>query len=184
MHDDDLTPREKRAFESLQRERKPSDLLEERVVRDLKRRGFLKGKFRDGITLAPAWAAIAAVMVMALIIGSYAIGQWNGSRQTERVMLAMHEHDDLRLAMEVQKSGTAYLSALAQLIHQIGDQDPDATNQGREVALTTLYAAAEEMVSLFPDDPVAGNILRAMDGNESWRPGDTKGMELHRVAWF
>ncbi|MBU1699819.1 MAG: hypothetical protein KJ970_15700 [Candidatus Eisenbacteria bacterium] len=184
MPNDDLTPEEKIAFESLPRERRPSDLLEARVVRDLKSRGLLRSGFRGGVTLTPVWMAIAAIAVMALIIGSYAMGQWTGSKQTERVMLAMHEHDNLRLAMEVQKSGTAYLSALAQLIHQAGDQDSETRNQGREVALTTLYAAAEEMVNLFPDDPVTGNILRAMDGTGSWRPGNTNGKELYRVAWF
>jgi hypothetical protein len=184
MSENDLTPEETRAMASLPRERRPGDLLEERIVKDLKRRGFLHGRPSRGVFLTPLWTAAAAVLVMALILGGYVVGQWSGSRQTERAMLAMHASDNLRLAMEVQKSGTAYLSALAELMQQAGEDDPEAQRQGREVALTTLYAAAEEMINLFPDDPVAGNILRAMDGAGQSRTSGQAVDPRHQVAWF
>jgi hypothetical protein len=61
--------------------------------------------------------------------------------------------------MRVQRTGTDYVSALAALAEQTPDGDSAAAAQGVEVALTALWAAANEIVRLAPEDPLAARIL-------------------------
>lgn len=183
MRDDQLTPREQEALRALPRERKPSTHLEERTVRSLRAHGILHPLVRRGFTLTPAWGMAAAAAVVILSVGSFLVGQWTGSQRTAEVMLAMHDQNSLLLAREVQRTGSTYLAALSALIES-AREDPEGMDQGREVALATLHAAADQVLSLVPDDPVAGEILRAMqDSPEDQRP--VEGEEVvHHVAWF
>lgn len=183
MNDDELTPSERKAFDSLPRERIPDHALEERTVRSLRRRGLLGARSRSGITLSPAWAAVAAAAMVALAIGGFALGQWSGSRQTAGAMLALQEQNGLRLAAEVQRTGTAYITALNTLVENLEGQDPALQAQGRQVAISALYAAADLVMDIAPDEPVAQNIAWALD--ESWeaRAGSDSTSSKHFV-WF
>ncbi len=183
MNGDELTPSEKKSIESLPRERIPDRRLEKRTVRALRKRGMLGARSGIGITISPAWAAVAAAAMIALAAGGFALGQWVGARQTANAMLAMHEKDNLRLAAEVQRAGTAYVTALNALAANLDAQEPDTKAQGRQVALAALYAAAERVVSIAPDDPVAQSILWTMDRSTGLEADSETRAATHYV-WF
>ena len=163
MKDEEPTPSERKAFDSLPRERIPDHAVEERTVKSLRRRGLLGKRGRSGITLSPGWAAVATAAMVALAIGGFALGQWSGSRQTAGAMLAMQELNGLRMAAEVQRTGTAYIRALNTLVENLEGQDPELQTQGRQVAISALYAAADLVVNIAPDEPVAQNIVWVLD---------------------
>ena len=62
----------------------------------------------------------------------------------------------LAAAAEVQRAGSAYVSALSRLDESSGAIERE---QGVDAALSTLQGAAWELVRLRPDDPQAGRIL-------------------------
>lgn len=72
-NENELTTAERAAFDSLPRERPPSDLLEERVVSELRNRGMLSGATRRGGRFGMAWRIAAAV---ALFAGGVATGRF------------------------------------------------------------------------------------------------------------
>lgn len=163
MTDEQLTPSEKKSFQGLPRELIPDGRLEERTVRALRRRGLLRAHTHRRIVLSPSWIALAAGLAIALLAGGFALGQWVGSRQTAQAMLAVQEQNGLRLAAEVQRTGTAYITALNTLVENLKGQDAQVQAQGRQVAISALYAAADLVVTIAPDEPVAQNILWAFD---------------------
>jgi hypothetical protein len=67
--------------------------------------------------------------------------------------------DPLMAAAEVQRTGTAYVAAVAHFGAVAADSAPGAVAQAREVALAAVHGAAFELASLHPDDPTAGEIL-------------------------
>jgi hypothetical protein len=148
MKDDfELTPEEKMAFQRLPRASRPSDLLEERIVRSLREEGILRdgappkrvdvpgrvpgvGGEAVGTPLrAPGawirpWAAAAAVAASVILFASgILMGQWLGNRSTAQAFLAVREQDAAELAMTIQEAGSAYVSALAAL-SALGAGDP------------------------------------------------------------
>ena len=52
--------------------------------------------------------------------------------------------------------------------------------QGREAALTALYAAVVELARLAPDDPVAVTLRQSLAGLRNQTNAD----EVRSVAWF
>jgi hypothetical protein len=182
-YDNWLSPEEKAAFAALERERDPGDLLEERTVRRLRRHGLLASSASTWPVLSPLRAAVAAAAMVVVALCSFMLGHWSGSRQTAEVMLAMHQHDTLLVAREVQRAGSAYLAALERLAN-VEASEPDSLGQGREVALATFRAAASELITLAPDDPLAGDILRAIDERRA-RTSSAEGQdEPDKVVWF
>lgn len=91
-NENELTPSERAAFDSLPRERAPSDLLEERVVSELRTRGMLSTPARRGSRFSTAWRIAAAI---ALFAGGVATG---------RFILAPAESPALPRAVRVQAS--------------------------------------------------------------------------------
>jgi len=69
------------------------------------------------------------------------------------------EPDALRSAIEVQRTGSEYVAALATLR---STDDPKVRLQGREAALSTLYGAARELTRISPEDRGASNILETV----------------------
>ena len=59
-------------------------------------------------------------------------------------------------AAEVQRTGSAYVTALTRLDETAGAVERE---QAVDAALSTLQGAAWELVRLRPDDPQAGRIL-------------------------
>jgi hypothetical protein len=77
--------------------------------------------------------------------------------------------DPLAAATEVQRAGTAYVSALSRLDESAGALERD---QGVDAALSALQGAAYELVRLRPDDPQAGRILYTVSEARAGEGGD------------
>ena len=178
--DDHLTPEERAAFEALPRERTPSRLLEQRTVKVLRARGTLRPKWHVSF---PGWAAAGLAASVALFASGIAVGQLMASRSTQEMVLAMNAQNAMQVAAAVQRTGSAYTAALERLValSDSGEQGSDLV-QGREVALTALWTAADQIVRIMPDDPIATRIIQAF---ESITESDsTTAGALRRVAWF
>ena len=67
--------------------------------------------------------------------------------------------DPLMAAAEVQRTGTAYVAAVARFRDVVADSAPGAAGQAREVALAAVHGAAFELARLHPDDRTAREIL-------------------------
>ncbi|MBT8478847.1 MAG: hypothetical protein KJO06_08025 [Gemmatimonadetes bacterium] len=166
----DLTSAELEALAALPREKDPGQLLEERTVRALRDEGLLassKGSAGLGSTATaaverrrPWWRSAAAIAAgIALFAAGLSLGQMLGARQTADAFQTVFEEGDALLAAQVQRTGSDYVAALAALSGADGSAVAD-TSQALEVALTALWAAANEIVRLAPDDPLAARILQ------------------------
>jgi len=174
---DETEPDFRAELESLPRERDPGGLVEERTVRSLTARGLLRS------TRVPrGWHAAAAAAAVALFAGGFATGQWTATQAVRGAVMAEREGTAMELAQTVQRTGSAYVMALAALA-SLGDSVPNgALEQGREAARAALYAAAGELSSLAPDDPIATQIRRYL---ASTTLGDSANRTATRsVVWF
>lgn len=166
MHDRDdenLTAEEQKAFAALPREAMPSRLLEERVIVELRSRGYLghRNAMRGGWKWLPIGAAAAASI--ALFASGLAVGQWLGARHTAIAMLELQRRDAQNAAAAVERTGSAYLSALGVLAQASASADPNEVARARAAAQSVLHQAADEMVRIAPDDPVSAQILKGLD---------------------
>jgi hypothetical protein len=178
-YDDDLTPVELQAFEELARRHEPSQLLEERTVRALLAEGLLRPRARRTLP----WVVAAAAASVVLYLGGVATGQWLSSRQATEMISTMEQNHALEAAALVQQTGSAYSQAIAALAQIPTSADSQDVSQGREVALTALYSAANELVRLTPDDPVVVRILQVLDHDRT--ESDTvQSPATRRVIWF
>ena len=169
----ELSAEERRALDGLSREREPGRMLEERTVRALREEGLLESATGSGGRAQPAarvderqrpwWRAAAAIAAgIALFAGGLSVGQMLGARQTVDVFQTVFEEGDALLAAQVQRAGSDYVAALAALSGADGGAAAD-TSQALEVALTALWAAANEIVRLAPDDPLTARILQGFE---------------------
>jgi hypothetical protein len=191
MTNDELTPSEKKAMDALPRDKEPSAFLEERTVRALRKDGSLRtrGRRHIEVTVSRVISAVAASIV--LIVGGFTLGQWTGSQRTTRPVVESVDTGNLDLAVHLQRTGTAYLSALDQFAEHQGEQgggtDSDAA-QGREVALTTLYAAVDETTRIVPEGAVASLFLQMLEQARSTESAVAAGSQDERepqmVIWF
>ncbi|MBK5097556.1 MAG: hypothetical protein JJE01_07220 [Gemmatimonadetes bacterium] len=166
---DELTAAERQALDALPRETDPGQLLEERTVRALREKGLLATVRAGGVESPPPaqspphgrpwWRSAAAIAAgIALFAGGMSIGQVMGSRQTAEAFQTVFVEGDVRLASQVQRTGSEYVAALEALT--AADGTVADSGQAVEVALTALWAAANEIVRLAPDDPLAARILQ------------------------
>ena len=188
LHDemDELTPAERALFDALTREREPGRLLEERTVRALRERGLVRAPTaaRRGLRFPAAWISGAVAAGIALFLGGLATGQYVASRNTTQIVTAMQQRDAQQAALMVQQTGSAYVQALSRL-SQVSDTTRAGRQQGREVATSMLRAAADEVVRMNPNDPVASGILAAFDRantQQARAQRDTAGKQS--VVWF
>jgi hypothetical protein len=190
--DSELAPEEREAFRRLPREAAPSDLLQERVIRNLRSRHLLgprRAFWYRGTRLA---AALAASLI--LFLGGTVFGQWLAGRTSAEALSAareIHRMDADLAAARVQQTGSAYVAALASLQAQgtAGAQRGPGRNdplvQGREVALSALRAATEELARMDPHDPRVAQALEALEGGAAIEAGDALRPEAARqVRWF
>lgn len=169
MLEDDLTAQEQQALDGLPREARPSGLLEERTVRMLQNRGLLIRRARGVSAMgAPRYVAAAAAVVV-LVLGSFWLGRWSGRPLPEAVPTSVQDRDLRLAAREVQRTGSEYVLAL-DAFTRARRGDPRDFDQGREVALVTLRAAANRVSNLTPE-------FRA-DG------GPREGPQDARLIWF
>ncbi|MEO8199644.1 MAG: hypothetical protein ABI679_03895 [Gemmatimonadota bacterium] len=180
LHDDELTPEERAAFDMLPLQREPSSLLEERTVLALRSEGRLRAR-QSRAWMGTRWVIAAAAAVM-VYLGGIATGQWLSARETATALASIERNNAMQAAMLVQRTGSAYAQAIAALAHAPDSPDGRYLLQGREVALTALYAAANEVVRMAPDDPVVVRILQVLDHERDH--ADTTKTATHRVIWF
>jgi hypothetical protein len=182
MHDDELTPEERERFRALRRELDPDDALEERTVRALRAEGLLRRERPHLVAfpLSPAWVGLAAAAAFAIFAGGFTMGSWLEARHTTQVVSQMHEQDATRAAAWVQQTGSAYVSALAALaaMTDSSSKSNPQLEQGREVAVNALHAAANQLVRIAPEDPLTVRILAGMKRAAR----DSTGTD--RLVWF
>ncbi|HEX6041980.1 hypothetical protein [Longimicrobium sp.] len=184
-HDEDeLTPDLRNHLQALPREMDPGRLLEERTVRALRERGLIEAPAAGGrIRRIPrAWLGGAVAAGIALFASGLATGQWVGARTTAQAVQATHAADTRQAALAVQQTGTAYVAAMSRFAELQDSAAAGQTAQGREVAARMLRAAADELVRIAPDDPLAAAVLAAFaraDSAKSAQSGEKQG-----VVWF
>jgi hypothetical protein len=184
MHDDDLSPEERDSLTALPRELDPPPELEARTVRALRARGLLRAPAPLRFAIPRAIWIGAAAASFALFAGGFALGSWLESRHTTEVVMALHQQDVSAAAATVQRTGSAYVSALAALAATAGTTRSPEAEQGREVAVNALHAAARQMVRLVPDDPMAVQILQGMERVSRGDSTRATAEEPRRVVWF
>jgi hypothetical protein len=161
----------------------PSVLLEERTVRELRRRGLLKRKR----SISSAWLAGSIAASLALFATGVVVGQYVGTRSAVSVVAEMQGLQDGSAAAQVQQTGTAYVQALAALVNaaQQGQPAGPESSQAREVALTALHEAANQIVRLAPNDPVAAKILQGIEQEKQQKQSDNGRSAADRqIVWF
>ncbi len=182
MHDEELTPEERERFRALRRELDPDDALEERTVRALRAEGLLHREPPHVVAFrfSPAWIGAAAAAGLAIFAGGFSMGSWLEARHTTQVVSQMHEQDATRAAALVQQTGSAYVSALSALAAMADSSKSNPQlDQGREVAVNALHAAANQMVRIAPEDPLT---LRILAGLKRAARDSTAGTD--RLVWF
>jgi hypothetical protein len=165
------------SMDALPRELDPGDLLEERTVRALREAGLL-GRRR---VIPRAWLAGAVAASLALFASGLALGQWLGSRNATELLVARDNASLQQTAEAVQRAGNAYVQALSALAESGQPRTSADALYARETALTTLHQAANQMVRISPNDPVAANILQGLD-QANVRPQERR--NTRRVIWF
>lgn len=161
MHDDhELNAAARDELSALPRRLVPGRLLEERTVRELRSRGLLRpsGPHR-------AWWAAAAAAAIAFFASGYAIGQRSASIAFVE-SAAESQQAAMEAALQVQRTGSAWIAALASLGELSTDADPEALRQGREAARALLHSAALELADLEPGDPVAARLVWLLSESE------------------
>jgi hypothetical protein len=189
MGDDiELTPEEKMAFDNLPREASPSEFLEERIVRALRKDGTLRGSTDAGRRLRPWVVAVASMAASVVLFGSgLLLGQWMGARNAEQVLLAVREQDEAQVAQRIQEAGSAYVTALVALGKlRAGVAEPSAQaaseiRQGREVALGALYGAVVELARITPGDPHISQLLQILEERKFQETGI---VGARKTVWF
>lgn len=167
----------------LPREALPSALLEERTVRELRKRGLL----RRQRSLPVSWLAGSVAASIALFASGVAVGQWLGTRNTISTVaeIASQTSTTAAAAAQVQETGTAYVQALEALVNSANQaQGQPSDPQAREVALTALHAAANEVVRLAPNDPVAAKILQGIEQARRQADPPTERQASRQIVWF
>jgi hypothetical protein len=179
-------------LDALPRERAPDPALEDRTVMALRTAGLLGAGTvarRPAVSPAAGWWAAGIAAALACFLGGLLAGQQLGSRQAADLVAQLRGDDAAQMAAVVQRTGSAYVSALAALgMLSEGDAgqaaDPAALAAGREVALNALWAAAEEVLRFAPDDAIAARIVAAFEAEERRSAPPANGAATRRVVWF
>ena len=178
----ELTERERAEFAALPREREPGQLLEERTVQALRKEGLIGRRLgARWYRRAPLVAAGLAASI-ALFASGVVAGQWLGSRTVAESMAEANHQTAMQAAAAVQRAGSAYVLALAALTQMADTTDNPAVAQGREAALTSLYAAVRELVLLAPDDPMAVTLRQELERASS--QGAPAVTQVSNLVWF
>jgi hypothetical protein len=184
MHDEnDLTAEERMAFQRLPREAEASTLLEERVVRSLRREGILRNPGSAGRWLRSWMIAGTAAASLVLFGAGLTVGHWMGSRSMTQAFLAVREQDAQQVALRIQEAGSAYVAALASLTDLRSAEGSGGVTLGREAAMGALYGAAFELARLAPDDPDVLQVLQILEDRRSQDQGLST-PSSRSVVWF
>jgi hypothetical protein len=169
--EDDMNAEERAALASLASGEDPGRAVEDRIVRALKDRGLLHtGRPVRNVV----WWLGAAAAALVLFGSGLALGEYHGGRRTEERLANARSTDVLDAAMLVQQTGSAYVEAVARLAEiSASGQDTAHAQQGREVAVSAMEAAATELHQVAPDDPVAKMLLEAIAAGRGGMPPNT-----------
>lgn len=178
---DELTPAEREEYERLPRERMPSRILEERTVRALRRRGLIAAGSSHLRWQRPWMVAAGIAAAIALFVSGMLVGQGMGARQTADVIATIYPDATQRAAARVQTRGSELAAALSQLAEAADSADSEEVELARQVALSAFWAAAEEVVRLAPNDPLAARILQELERQDE---GEGTGAGERNVVWF
>ncbi|HSR54302.1 MAG TPA: hypothetical protein VLV83_26040 [Acidobacteriota bacterium] len=144
----------------------PAD-LEDRIVARLSSEGLLGRRVLPWWRqLWMPWALAGTAALAAVFLLGFSLGQRAGADSAASMMAEVRQTRDLEQAIaNVQRTGSAYVTALSALGHLSAAQstDPAERRQSQEVALSALYAAAQELVRLDSDDPVAARLLQGLE---------------------
>ncbi len=184
---DDWNEDQLREFDQLARELEPPASLEARTAARLQSEGLLGRVERRSKNLRSAWASAAAAAVLAAFLGGLSLGQHLGNRSAVETMNAMRSEDPHEAAVRVQRTGTAYVAALAALAQLNSERQPAQRSsdfvQGQEAAAALLRAAATELVQLDPNDPIAVRILQGLE-DQRRRTAAEEESKPRRVFWY
>lgn len=126
-----------------------------RIRAGLRRRGGARS-----IPGAPApargWRLLSAGLAAGIVLG-FLIGR----REAKATPTAPGAGGSWAAAVDVQRTGTAYVTALGRL-GRFKDAAGPGVVQGREVAVTLLFGAALAYAEQAPDDPTTLNLLHAV----------------------
>jgi hypothetical protein len=160
----------------------PSALLEERTVRELRARGLLRRKR----FVHTAWLVGSVAASLALFATGVVVGQYLGTRNTVEMIAQIQPRTDAASATtQVQVTGTAYVQALEALVNaaQLNRGQADSS-QARQVALTALHQAANEVVRLAPNDPVVAKILQGIEQEKKQSQTRNGRSNERQIVWF
>ncbi len=168
--------------DALPKEREAGRTLEERTIVALRKRGLLQQQ--PARRFGPAWLAGSIAASIALFATGVVVGQMLGARTATNTAIALSQSDGLRTAAQVQRAGSAYVDAL-QALAQLGDSSKAGVpSQGREVALTALHAAANEVIRMAPNDPIAAEILRGFERVRQQEATQQRRDPQRQIIWF
>lgn len=159
----------------------PSAMLEERTVGELRKRGLL----RKRRMLSSAWLVGSIAASLALFASGVVVGQYVGTRNTVEIMASIPKSDAAKATAQVELTGEAYVRALEALVTaaQLNRGEADSS-KARQVALTALHQAANEVVRLAPNDPVVAKILQGIE-QENRQARTLNGRSNERqIVWF
>jgi hypothetical protein len=169
--------------QELPNEKMPSMMLEERTVRELRRRGLL----RKQRTIPAAWLTGTIAASLALFATGVIVGQYMGTRSAAKVVAQVQQNQSATAAAaQVQQTGAAYVQALEALVNaarQSPNRAQDAS-QALEVALTALHEAASEVVHLAPNDPVVAQILQGIEQEKKQSQARNGRQPQRNIVWF
>lgn len=171
----ELTASEKKALETLPRDRMPSADLEDRVVSALREQGVLAPARGRVIQITARRIAAVVAASVALLAGGFALGQWAGARQATSADVFAPASSDISVAATLQRAGSEYVLALERFAELPDSVDGEQAVQGREVALTTLYTAADQVTRLVPKDELIRQLLVAIDAKSTAKAGAENG---------
>jgi hypothetical protein len=138
-------------------------MLEDRTIKAL----------RGEAVLTPArWSRrpmprllVGAAAGLLLYLGGLATGQWLATRQTADALKDLQQNNAMQAATLVQRTGSAYAEAIAALSRIPASTDSQYVVQGREVALSALIAAANQIVnSILMTMPPCASSRRSSTG--------------------
>ena len=184
MTDEELTPSEKKALETLPKERMPTAALEDRVVSALRDRGVLLARGRRVIRLTSLRVAGAVAAAVVLVLGGFTAGFWASSMSAARTPLYTRDLSNISTAATLQQAGTAYLIALEDLAALPDSTHGEEMLQGREVALRTLFTATEQVTRMVPKEYLAGQLLQVIQTSEETDLNHRQKRASHQAIWF
>jgi hypothetical protein len=154
-------------------------LLEERTVRELRRRGLLQRKR----AIPTAWWTGSIAASIALFVTGMVVGQYLAGRNTARIVAAAK--NSVESVESVRQTGNAYVQALEALV----DAAPQSQNRqdsthARDVALTALHQAANEVVRLAPNDPVVAKIIQGIEQEKKQNQTRNGRSTDRNIVWF